>query len=246
MYYVGGVAKPGLDSNGTGYCTSDNKNYINGVVQCDAYVVNEIVNSNNLINYSLSTMPSTFTVTFDFKSGGGNGADGAFFYYYAKGTTKPSGSNGGSFPNGKYQNPDNDAYRIVFDEYQGNMIGIYWNGSRISTTYPGIDFDNNVWRSAKIEVNQGNIKVYIDNTLRVDFTDSSYSSRDKAGRNNFGLGGFIGGLDNFHAFRKFNFYDHSVSTTAAVIEDIVSSQTSPIGEMFYVPGAYYRTVFKCD
>jgi hypothetical protein len=56
----------------------------------DKVVVNEILQYYNRINYNLGSIPKQFTTIFDYKAGGGNGADGGYFYFFAKGTISPN------------------------------------------------------------------------------------------------------------------------------------------------------------
>ncbi|NBR26100.1 MAG: hypothetical protein EBU08_20415, partial [Micrococcales bacterium] len=188
-------------------------NHVNSGDSCDfgacseKFVYNSTTHSNNRINYTRNPFPTAFTAEFDLKAWGGNGADGIYFYWYAKGTTAPTpGSDADSFPVGKYTNSDSDAYRVVFDEFMGNSINTYWNGNAntLNVSGSGVDLDDGAWRHAKIVVDAGHIQVYLDGTLKADFTDGSYSSRDKTGIN-FGLGGYIGGPNNHHAFKNFKF-----------------------------------------
>jgi hypothetical protein len=173
----------------------------------DKVIRNEILNSNNKINYNYNTTPTIFTVTFEFKAGGGNGADGCWFYFFAD---EPSVCDGN---NGKYTAPppySQNSYRVLFDEYSGNPeLAVCWNGYTdsegilIGSTNPGLSLGNNTWRTAKIQFNNGNFKVFVNGTQYLNVTDSNYSSRNKT-NHNFGLGGYIGGLNNFHYFKNFN------------------------------------------
>lgn len=205
----------------------------------DKFVRNEFLNTKNRINYNLSYTPSTFTATFDYKARGGDGADGGYFYFYAKGTQNPNTGElcqiedreqdqisyyrCDSFPNGKYSNsPDFDAYRIHFDEYVYNQqLAISWGGyqgenvdeeniiSTIGTVedYPaGFDFGDGTWRNIKINFDKGFFRISVDGNILIESTDSLYSSRDLSG-NNFGLGGYVGGLNNYHYFKNFKFYN---------------------------------------
>ena len=205
----------------------------------DKVVKNEFLNSDNRINYNLGYIPSQFTVTFDYKAGGGNGGDGGYFYFYAKGTQNPNSGAGdcsyydyendieifyscNSFPNGKYINSDMDAYRIHFDEYsQNQQLAVSWAGYQggnpedrelidtigIVGTYPiGFDFGDSTWRNIKIQFDNGSFKILVDNNLLLQTQDNSYSSRNKIGTN-FGLGGYIGGLNNYHYFKNFKLYN---------------------------------------
>ena len=230
----------------------------------DKVVVNEILNSNNRINYNLVSTPNQFTTIFNYKAGGGNGADGGYFYFFAKGTISPNREdqwlNEGcneyecleydqnnncirygdcidynilkdTFPNGKYLNQrDQDGYRIHFDEYDGSIPGyasnqqlaVSWGGypnetnpggdlicsvGTVEDNPLGLNFADGTWRTIKIKFNQGTFEVYINNTLRLSCVDSNYNNRDKSGTN-FGLGGYVCGLNNYHYFKNFKFYDY--------------------------------------
>ena len=204
----------------------------------DKVVRNEILNSSNRINYNLGYIPSEFTAIFDYKAGGGNGADGAYFYFHAQGTQNPNEGQEcsyydndneeniiyacDSFPNGKYNNSDADAYRIHFDEYsQNQQLAVSWAGyeggdpqnreligsiGAVSNYPAGFDFADGTWRKIKIKFDNGSFKILVDNNLLLQTQDNSYSSRNKIGTN-FGLGGYIGGLNNYHYFKNFKLYN---------------------------------------
>jgi hypothetical protein len=204
----------------------------------DKVVRNNFLNSDNRINYNLGYIPPQFTVTFDYKAGGGNGGDGGYFYFYTKGTQNPNDAEEcsyydyendiqifyscDSFPNGKYINADKDGYRIHFDEYYYNeQLAVSWAGYQggnpedrelINTigavgNYPiGFDFADSTWRNIKIQFDDGFFNIFTDNILQLQATDNSFSSRDKSGTN-FGIGGYIGGLNNYHYFKNFKFYN---------------------------------------
>jgi len=186
----------------------------------DSYKVvkNEILASNNRINYNIGYIPNQFTAIFDYKAGGGNGADGGYFYLFAKGTQSPNMGDSDSFPIGKYFNdPDNDAYRIHFEEYVGNQqLAVSWGGydvdliasvGSVADNPLGLNFADGTWRTIKIKFNQGTFEIYINNTLKLSCVDSNYNNRDKSGTN-FGLGGYVGGYNNYHYFKNFRFYDY--------------------------------------
>jgi hypothetical protein len=217
----------------------------------DKVVVNEILQFDNRINYNLGSIPKQFTAIFDYKAGGGNGADGAYFYFLAKGTVSPNKpdqwiTEGGcneyecleyneygdcirygdcidynilrdSFPNGKYINArDQDAYRIHFDEYTANeQLAVSWAGyenligtvGRVYSNPLNLNFADGTWRNIIIKFNEGKFEIYIDKILKLTCTDSNYNSRDRSGTN-FGLGGYVGGYNNYHYFKNFKFYDY--------------------------------------
>jgi hypothetical protein len=224
----------------------------------DKVVKNEILFSNNRINYNLGYIPNQFTSIFDYKANGGNGADGGYFYFFAKGTISPNREdqwlNEGcneyecleydqnnncirygdcidynilrdTFPLGKFLNSrDQDGYRINFDEYEANeQLAVSYAGYQVGIErIPenlicsvgtvldnplGLNFADGNWRTIKIKFNQGTFEIYINNTLRLSCVDSNYNNRDKSGTN-FGLGGYVCGLNNYHYFKNFKFYDY--------------------------------------
>lgn len=219
----------------------------------DKVFKNEILQSNNRINYNLGSTPKQFTVSFDYKAGGGSGADGAYFYFFAKGTISPNrvdqwlnqGCNTyecleydqndncirygncidynilrDTFPNGKYINErDQDGYRIHFDEFVDNeQLAVSWAGyngggdliyslGTVNDNPLGLNFADGTWRNIIIKFDQGKFEVYIFKTLVLTCIDSNYNNRDKSG-NNFGLGGYVGGANNYHYFKNFRFYDY--------------------------------------
>jgi hypothetical protein len=182
----------------------------------DKIMRNSNIDQDNRIDYNLGYTPKTFTAIFDHRAGGGNGADGSYFYFLAKG----KGDEDLDFPNGKYSTFNSDAYRIHIDEYPSNQqLAVSWGGydgegptqGLIGTVGPveednlGIDFGDNTWRTFKIHFDNGTFRIYINNILYLECSDPNYNSRDKTG-NYFGLGGYVGGLFNYHSFKNFRFY----------------------------------------
>jgi len=182
----------------------------------DKIMRNANINQNNRIDYNLGYTPKTFTAIFDYKAGGGGGADGGYFYFFAKG----KGDGDLDFPCGKYCNFNSDAYRIHFDEYPSNeQLAVSWGGYQgdcptqdiiksVGTGQDnnlGINFGDNTWRTIKIHFDHGIFRIYINNILSLECSDPEYNSRDKTG-NYFGLGGYVGGVFNYHSFKNFKFY----------------------------------------
>jgi len=193
----------------------------------DKVVRNEALQSNNRINYNLGYMPEIFTAIFDYKAAPNiSGADGGYFYFFAGGSTPTTG------PNGKYMGGggsgyDPNSYRVHFDEWFANeQLAVSWNGYdagglgtggtggvligtvgvvTFGTPPLGFSFADNTWRTIKIQFNKGIFNIYINDTLRLTCTDSNYNIRNKTNFN-FGLGGYVGGANNFHSFKNFKLY----------------------------------------
>jgi hypothetical protein len=201
----------------------------------DKVVRNGLIGANNRINYNIGSIPSKFTAIFDYKAGGGVGGDGAYFYFYAKGTKNPNTGEQcsyydfendqqifyacDSFPVGRYSNGlDTNVYIVHLDEFHTNQqLAVSWNGYEpfnnglLDTVGPveqlplGFNLADSTWRKIKINFNNGNFKIYIDNDLKIDFTDIDFGTRDLSG-SNLGLGGYVGELNNYHYFKNFKFY----------------------------------------
>ena len=192
----------------------------------DKVVINEALQSNNRINYNLGYMPEKFTAIFDYKAGGGLGtfgADGGYFYFFSGGSTPTTGPNG-KYMGGGLSGTNPNSYRVHFDEFtQNEQLAVSWNGYftlvggtsngtggvLIGTVGPanplGFSFGDNTWRTIKIQFNQGLFNIYVNNILRLTCTDSNYNIRNKTNFN-FGLGGYVGGITNFHSFKNFKLY----------------------------------------
>lgn len=190
----------------------------------DRVVRNEVLSSNNRINYNLGFMPETFTAIFDYKAGGGSGADGGYFYFFSGGSAPTTGPNG-KYMGGGLSGADPNSYRVHFDEYvaENQQLAVSWNGYftipggtsngtggvLIGTAGPGnslgFSFGDNTWRTIKVQFNQGLFNIYVNDILRLTCTDSNYNIRNKTNFN-FGLGGYVGGATNFHSFKNFKLY----------------------------------------
>lgn len=190
----------------------------------DKIVRNEALQSNNRINYNLGYMPERFTATFDYKAGGGSGADGGYFYFLSGGSTPTTGPNG-KYMGGGTTGTNSNSYRIHFDEYtaENQQLAVSWNGyfniiggtsngaggvliGTVGTGNAlGFSFGDNTWRTIKIQFNQGIFNIYVNDILRLTCTDSNYNIRNKTNFN-FGLGGYVGGVNNFHSFKNFKLY----------------------------------------
>jgi len=124
-----------------------------------------------------------FFAEFEFWAGGGTGADATWLYAYA--TTTPTSEDTAS-----------GGYHFAYDEYQ-DEIQLLYDGTKL-TTYSQSGIDNSQWHKAKIIHSGTRSKIYYDDVLKIDYTDTE---RDKS-NNLFGWAGRTGGLNNYHKIRN--------------------------------------------
>lgn len=135
-----------------------------------------------------ATLPTNFTTEFDLWAGGGTGADAIWFFF---GNT--------SIPT--QEDSATGGYSIAFSEFH-DAIRIYWNGSQISSTSQA-NLDNSTWRTAKIVKTGDNFKIYLNNSLIVDFNDTTRTITGS----NYGWAGRCGGSNNEHRIRNVLLYE---------------------------------------
>jgi hypothetical protein len=149
----------------------------------------KVNDQNGSISYT-GTLPSDFTVDFDFYADGG--ADAVVFFF---GTTSTSGEEGTA----------DGGYRIYASEYN-NRIAIGFNGSDIAT-YGMSNLGNATWRNMEI-IKVGNSFTFkIDSTTVITYTDST---RILSG-SYYGWGGRTGGVNAEHRIKNLSLIDTGVS-----------------------------------
>ena len=146
----------------------------------------EVVNDgqSGQIEYDLtSELPLNLDVSFDFWAGGGNGADGVYFYLNST-TTVVAEYDG------------RDGYCIAWSEYADQVQARFH--TTVIDTVSKASLDNSTWRTGRIIFNGTSIKVYTDGTLDLDITDSARTFSGTL----FGFGARTGGLNNEHRVRN--------------------------------------------
>ncbi len=142
---------------------------------------------------------TAWVASFDFRTGGGSGADGLAFAWLDPSTAITAvGSGGGGL--GVYTLT---GYAVEIDTYQnggwdsdGNHVAV--TRTATFTNYAATSsvpiFEDTGWHSAEIFFDSGDVDVYVDGTLRLSTTISGYSYSTAL----MGFGAGTGSLTNYH------------------------------------------------
>ncbi|MBW4061791.1 hypothetical protein HJC99_04455 [Candidatus Saccharibacteria bacterium] len=146
------------------------------------------------VNWSFAQVPFEET-QFQFKAGGGTGADSTWFYSYADGT--PTTEYGAGFTKG---------YIIYFSEYHG-CVGVAYGGysdgnqcgsgggtSPLASTHIS-NIGDNTYHDVDIQLLYNEVIVRWDGIVILDYSD--VYTRDTSNQN-FGFGARTGGSNNVH------------------------------------------------
>lgn len=163
--------------------------------------------SGSLTRTPLSSGPTeSFSVSFDFRIGGGSGADG--FSFAAFDSTRYTGletfseegpGSGNEAPAGP------GTLTVQFDTFDNfgegeNTIALGVNGATIATYTPAYDLEDFQWRTARVSLRDGRVSVSIvqpDGTVETVFNRVAATGWTPFNAR-FGFGGRTGGLTNFH------------------------------------------------
>ncbi len=147
---------------------------------------------NGQIEYVDLPLSDDWSVTGEFWTGGGDGADAFYIYVWANAT-----------PTSEAQ--DRGQYSIIFNEYT-DEIQLYSapNPDMLKTVSQPIPIDNSEWRPFRVVFYKGEFEVYLDHQLKLEYDDSAnYETRMNTQANNlFGFGARTGGLNNYHRVRN--------------------------------------------
>jgi len=135
-------------------------------------------------------MPTTtdFDCTFEFWTGGGNGADAVALYIFADATPSDEDLSGAT-----------TGLSFAYDEFNSNTIQVNDPSGTITSVSAGVDLDDSTWRTARI-VKQGNkYTVYLNGTPMIEYVDTE--ERDVSG-SKWGFVARTGGFNNEHRVRK--------------------------------------------
>lgn len=173
-----------------------------------------VATSQNGYYYFEQALKSKIIVQFDWWAGGGSGADSVSFYLNA---TTHSGNEEDGY----------GRYVIYFSEYN-HITGIRYNGSLLASAAESpLNFDDSTWKTARMEINldDDTFKIFIDNVLVLDFTDSTHRTftDDK-----WGWGARTGGADNEHRIRNVKLWhgDQLVDSEITLVNTISIADTS--------------------
>jgi len=156
-------------------------------------------NDNSLSGqFETSDLPlgDKWSVTGEFWTGGGDGADAFYIYVWANSTPTSEGSNSGQ-------------YSIAFDEYT-DEIQLVYAGNALASVEQN-DIDNGTWYPFLVNFDQGKFQIYLDHSLRLEYNDSS-NYQNRMSNNLFGFGARTGGRKNYHCVRNVKW------TTGEVVE----------------------------
>lgn len=175
------------------------------------------------LEYS-NPLANAFTAEFDFLTGNGgtppNAADAIWFYFGCSGTANSEDEGAGY-----------GGYLVAYDEYN-DQIQLWFNGTML-TSVAQTGLDNATLRLAKIVVNGTSIKIYLDGSLKIDYTDTA---RTLPGTK-CGVGARTGGFNNQHRLYRLNVYSTSTSTNATDYHNLtISEDASQLKNRVYVRG----------
>ncbi len=166
----------------------------NAAVQTPDYVelTPNVGSRSGQLEYTDLQLGDTWSVTGEFWSGGGSGADAFYIYVWADDTPPGEGTAKGN-------------YSIAYDEYNSNgEIQLIYDGTRLATVVEG-GIDNSQWRSFQVDFAQGNFDIYLDGILKLQYDDSA-NYQDRMTGHLFGFGARTGGLNNYHRVRNPQWY----------------------------------------
>ncbi|MBM3239117.1 T9SS type A sorting domain-containing protein [Candidatus Poribacteria bacterium] len=144
-------------------------------------------NRNGQVEYTDLPLSDDFSVTGEFWSGGGNGADAFYIYIWATGTpTNEDDAKG--------------HYCIAYDEYT-DQIQLKRNGANLKVISQTIPIDNSQWRPFRVTFYKGKFKVYLDNNLKLEYDDGTNYQPLMSNRY-CGFGARTGSQTNFHRVRN--------------------------------------------
>jgi hypothetical protein len=146
-----------------------------------------VMDKNGQVEYTDLPLSDDFSVTGEFWSGGGNGADAFYVYIWATGTPTSEDDAKGH-------------YCIAYDEYT-DQIQLKRNGADLKVVSQTIPIDNSQWRPFRVTFYKGKFKVYLDNNLKLEYDDGTNYQPLMSNRY-CGFGARTGVQTNFHRVRN--------------------------------------------
>jgi len=174
------------------------------------------------MDWAFNQLPAE-RVQFNFKSGGGTGADGVWFYSYADGV-----------PTTEFGTGMTKGYIVYFSEFHdciGLTYGAFSDGRQCgggSGTAPlafiaQAGIDDNQWHNVDISFIYNRIIVRYDGKVVIDYNDVYTRDLDNPAYNKFGFGARTGGSNNNHFIRGLvvsklgtNLAEYRIATTTAI------------------------------
>jgi len=200
----------------------------NSAIQNSDYVEltpNENSKSGQL-EYADLQLSDNWSVTGEFWTGGGNGADAFYIYVWASDTPTSENSAKGQ-------------YSINYDEYQ-DEIQLKYDGDSL-TEVAQSSIDNSQWRSFQVDFDQGRFEIYLDDQLKLEHDDSA-NYQNRMSNNLFGFGARTGGLNNYHRVRNMQWYKGGLP----VSDQEVTTDGNGIAEHTWSQDGTYPVKFSAE
>jgi len=161
------------------------------------------------------TIYDPMIIEFDYKIGGGTGADGLVLMFYKKSNYNPraGGCLGFTYNTGSDPGGDVPGYGVEFDNYRNgwdssaNHIAIIKdNVNDHLLQYDTSATEDNAWHHVKVEIypQNGTIRVWLNGTLILDYRDSMGQLNTTYG--GLGFSAATGGLNNYHIIDNVKIY----------------------------------------
>ena len=158
--------------------------------------------------YATPTLIAVWRAEFNFRIGGGTGADGMTFAFVPD-YTYPD-THGGSLD---FHNTS--GYAIEFDTYYNpefdpneHHIAVLYNDFTNHLITANVNVEDNQWHSCTIDFNMGHVTVTIDNVQRLDYVILNYTPFTGY----FGFTAATGGATNWHVIDNVVVYDLTTPT----------------------------------
>ena len=137
----------------------------------------------------IAPLPPFIKCTFNFKAGGGTGADATFFYLFSDAVVTEESGTGATKGITIGLSEFNDEITIV-DNSNGNTL------ASVSQT----NIDDNNYHEVIVEIGSGRFKVFYDGVEKINAVIKTITDRSKV---NFGFGARTGGSTNNHWISDF-------------------------------------------
>lgn len=135
-------------------------------------------------------LPPFIKCTFNFKAGGGNGADATFFYVFSDAVVTEESGTGAT-----------KGLTIGLSEFN-DEITIYDNANQASSlaSVAQANIDDNSYHEVIVEIGSGRMKIFYDGVEKINTVINTITDRTNP---NFGFGARTGGNNNNHWIKDF-------------------------------------------
>jgi hypothetical protein len=152
------------------------------------------------ITYTDLPLEELWTITGEFWTGGGTGADA--FYVYLWATSDPSG-----------EDSANEQYTVAYDEFTDQIQLLHDGAVLAAVSEAGID--SSTWRTFQIDCNAGIFDIYLDGGLKLSYDDGMHFYGRAVGGNS-GFGGRTADNTNEHRVRNMVLAANTSANTSAL------------------------------